>query len=374
MALEKKIRKNLSIAILILTVFCLIILYFFQDFHNFAVSFDHNIEENKSRSVLSFIREDKGILNTLSDTPVVSHSLKLELPENVKYENITFSENTLNNTFTLEIPGINDNYFTDYSITGSPEHIDDMRFATENGAGIIEFTFDNLYLVRHTMDGRFLCLDYVLPREFFDKIIVIDAGHGGSAPGATKMDTSEKDIDLAIVQKIKDDFDKDESALPENLSCENSCLSTALINDTKIGIYFTRTDDSNPGFEERVGLPNNLNADLFLSVHNNSTASGRMSAINGTEVMYKVGDETGASKAFAETVLSNLLTSLGSTSKGTVAGDDIFIIRTSNVPVCLAEIGFMTNQEELDKLKSDEYQKKAADALYNALLTELGVL
>ena len=49
-------------------------------------------------------------------------------------------------------------------------------------------------------------------------------------------------------------------------------------------------------------------------------------------------------------------------------GDAIYIIRTSEVPVALIEVGFMTNQEELNLLNSTDYQKKAAEGVYDAVL------
>lgn len=58
----------------------------------------------------------------------------------------------------------------------------------------------------------------------------------------------------------------------------------------------------------------------------------------------------------------------GSVDKGLVAGNDIFIIRTAAVPVALIEVGFMTNEEELTKLNSNDYQKKVAEGIYQAIL------
>ena len=58
----------------------------------------------------------------------------------------------------------------------------------------------------------------------------------------------------------------------------------------KYCVFYTRNDDSSVSLEERVGLANRLQTDLFLSIHNNTTASGRMSGINGTEVMYHMED------------------------------------------------------------------------------------
>ena len=173
----------------------------------------------------------------------------------------------------------------------------------------------------------------------------IDAGHGGRAVGANKQGINEKDIDLAIVLKLKEIFDN---------------------SDQNIGVYYTRTDDSNPTFDQRVQLANKSDADLFISIHNNSTRSGRMSGTSGTQVMY---DETSeASRQFAQICLEEVTGRIGSRDKGLVEGDSIYIIRTSEVPVALIEVGFMTNKDELEKLNSDAYQRETAEGVYQAVL------
>ena len=68
---------------------------------------------------------------------------------------------------------------------------------------------------------------------------------------------------------------------------------------------------------------------------------------------------------------NRLRKSLGSKSKGTVVGDEVYIIRMSQAPVALVEVGFMTNSKELEKLQDNEYQKKTAGALYDAIVEYL---
>lgn len=138
-------------------------------------------------------------------------------------------------------------------------------------------------------------------------------------------------------------------------------------SEENIGVYYTRTDDSNPTFDQRVQLANKSDANLFISIHNNSTGSGRMSTANGTSVMYDEADETGRSKAFAQICVDEVSEQLGSRNRGIVEGDSIYIIRNSEVPVALIEVGFMTNQEELKLLCSEDYQKNTAIGIYNAI-------
>ena len=147
-------------------------------------------------------------------------------------------------------------------------------------------------------------------------------------------------------------------------------LKKILDADTEdhIGVYYTRTDDSDPSLEKRVQLANKANADLFISVHNNSSASGKMSGMNGTQVLYSESDDSElSSQRLAQICLDHVSSAFESTSIGLLPGDDIYIIRSSEVPVALVEVGFMTNADELAKLNSQEYQAKAAEGIYEAI-------
>ena len=135
-------------------------------------------------------------------------------------------------------------------------------------------------------------------------------------------------------------------------------------------VYYTRTDDSNPSYDERAGLANKADADLFISIHNNSYS--RSSAIKGTEVIYNPADESEfSSKRLAEICLEEVTGELGSRNRGLIAGSDIHIMHRSKVPVALIEVGFMSNREELKLLNSEEYQDRAAKAVYKAIFRAL---
>ena len=275
------------------------------------------------------------------------HQLRLTLPKNVTSASVSIDNIHVDRTIAITINGIGKDYFSEYPIRGNADDIVDVTYMSEDLVGVIELTMDDVVEVQMTSENEFIYLDFVDPHQVYDKVVVVDAGHGGNVPGATKMGVYEKDLDLQIVLELKKLFDR--------------C-------DKNIGVYYTRTDDSNPSFASRVGLANDSDADVFLSIHNNSTASGRMSAISGTEVMYEAGDSTGESKKFASLCLDKLLKALGSKDKGTVVGDEVYIIRMSKVPVALVEVGFMTNVDELKNLQDTEYQRKTARALYDAVL------
>ena len=73
-----------------------------------------------------------------------------------------------------------------------------------------------------------------------------------------------------------------------------------------------------------VDLANKADADLFISVHNNSTTGPGLSKVQGTQVMYDEKKPDKDSKDFAQICLEEVTKSCGSVDKGLVAGNDIF--------------------------------------------------
>lgn len=341
--------------VLALTVFTCFLLIYIPNIHGLAESFyDEHIYYEGRQSVLDILKESEEVINEESSKEVrdllKGHQIRLKLPANVTSASVNVENDFVNREVAISIKGIGKKYFDDSPMVGNSDHIVDVTYDSENMVGTITITMDDVLEPTMISEDEYIYFDFVDPHEIYDYIVVVDAGHGGNVPGATKQGVSEKDIDLAIILELKKMFDQ---------------------TDKNIGVYYTRTEDVNPSFASRVGLANDTDADLFLSVHNNSTASGRMSSISGTEVMYRAADKSGESKLLSVICLNHLIDELHTKSKGTVVGDEIYIIRESKAPVALVEVGFMTNQKELDNLCDAEYQQRTAKALYEAVIEYL---
>ena len=279
---------------------------------------------------------------------VFRQQLRIELPRGMTEDEVSIENDYVKQLITIRIPDVGKDYFVSHPLLGRSNHINDLYM--ENG--VIEITMDSVFEVKSSVEDGYLYMDFLTPQQVYDKVVVIDAGHGGGAPGAIKQNIMEKDINLAIVTQLKALLDE---------------------NDQNIGVYYTRTEDVNPTFEQRAQLGGKVKANLFISIHSNSTVDGQMSDYNGTEVMYdELKSEEGlSSKHLAQICLEETTKAMGSQNNGLTHGNSIYIIRNSEVPVALIEVGFMTNQEELNKLNSTEYQKLAAQGVYNAILRAL---
>jgi N-acetylmuramoyl-L-alanine amidase len=177
--------------------------------------------------------------------------------------------------------------------------------------------------------------------------VVIDAGHGGTDPGAIAADgTSEKNIVLAIAQKIK-----------------------SLNEDPNIKIVLTREDDNSPELKTRSELVTMENANLFLSLHLGSGAKGKESTKNGFEVFVsKKNNQYYSENKIWATILLNYFTQLHTTNNVIRQRDaGIGVLDQAKCPSALVECGYLTNTTDLDFIKKTESQEKIARSILMAI-------
>lgn len=343
--MEEKAIKFAAVSLAVLAVLVCVFMPYLPKLHT------RDLEEREERLAEEEYAEGQTQMQNLAlgagdSADAGKGQLSIRLPQGVEGTRVEVTNDYVTQTIRVVIPETDKAYFDSYPIAGSSSYVDMLSYTREgDNKGVIEIVTDKVYEVDTTYDDNYYYFNFLTPQEVYDKVVVIDAGHGGRAPGATKQGVNEKDIDLQILLQLKAVFEA---------------------SDENIGVYYTRTDDSNPTFEQRAQLANKSNADLFISIHNNSTRSGRMSGTKGTQVMYAESSEE--SRKFAEICLEEVTSALGSKNKGLVEGESIYIIRNSAVPVALIEVGFMTNKEELELLQSEEYQKKAAEGIYEAVI------
>ena len=206
--------------------------------------------------------------------------------------------------------------------------------------------------------------------------IVVDAGHGGHDSGARGNGYNEKDIALQVATRLANNLRRD------------------------YNVIMTRDSDFFVPLDTRAKIGNDANADFFISIHLNSSSS---SSANGTEVFYFSKKDQGSyaaqvakfenkvdgsygdvpfsdfilndifyrknqktSQAIAESVLDGLINLTGLRRRG-VFGANFAVLRGSNSPSILVELGFMNNYSDLSHYLTPEGQESAASTIGNAI-------
>lgn len=175
-------------------------------------------------------------------------------------------------------------------------------------------------------------------------LIVIDAGHGGKDPGAVGSKAQEKDLTLRASKLLQSELEKQ-----------------------GFRVYMTRSTDEYVGLYDRPAIANDLGATLFVSIHINAFTNDSAS---GVEVLY--GNESMSSdKGLAQMIQSQLIKSLGAVDRGIGHLPRLVVLKETTMPSVLCELGFITNAVEQDKLISEEYLKKAAQAMATGIVNFL---
>ncbi len=168
--------------------------------------------------------------------------------------------------------------------------------------------------------------------------LVLDAGHGGSDPGAQRGEAREKEMTLGIINQLK-----------KRLEASGAFIT------------MTRSDDTFVSLEDRVKITNLVMPKAFVSVHINALES--TNDIKGVETYF----QTEQSRPLAEAIHNSLYTSLGVPNRG-IRKARFYVINHTTVPAILAEVGYISNKDEREKLISSDYQGKIADALAQGVI------
>lgn len=176
----------------------------------------------------------------------------------------------------------------------------------------------------------------LVPR--FGSTVVLDAGHGGTDNGAQRGSVQEKELTLSIAKATQ-----------------------KVLQSRGIKVIMTRDSDTFISLQDRVNITNSVNPDLFLSVHINAMES--TNTIYGIETYY----QNAASQALAGFIHESLVADLEAPDRRIRKARFVVINRTE-VPAVLAEVGFISNKAERDKLVSADYQEKIAGALAKGVI------
>ncbi|MFV0315014.1 MAG: N-acetylmuramoyl-L-alanine amidase [Anaerotignum sp.] len=251
--------------------------------------------------------------------------------------------------YEIVLPGNYENAYPNKTISVGNAVVNNISVSTKNGKTTIHFAQSryNEYVMEETTNGYEIQVKN--PKDVYDKVVLIDAGHGASDPGTSGNGLVEKNMNLTMALKVAD-----------------------YLKGTGVKVYMTRDSDTYPANSDRAKIANQI-ADLMVSIHFNSVA-GNVTA-NGTETLYQVHANDNSSKLTslkAATIMqSNLIQALGTTNRGVKQRTDLLILNQTTVPTILVETCFLSNPGDALKISSDTNQNAAAKAMANAIVTML---
>lgn len=192
------------------------------------------------------------------------------------------------------------------------------------------------------------------------KLICIDPGHGGEDPGAIGHEGMEDQL------------------YESRINLDAAIALRDLLTVSGAQVIMTREDDTKIGKYERVAVANEASADLFISVHNNS--SDRSSIKGTTTYYYNKSGEDGSlelesygisSEALAEAVQASVHQMLGTGDNGIVEYPELAVLNKTKMPSIVIEGAYLSNEDDFSLIRKDDYATRYAYGIAQGLIAAM---
>ena len=193
----------------------------------------------------------------------------------------------------------------------------------------------------------------------YTKVIFLDPGHGGRDSGAFYYNIAEKDLNMQIYKKLRKELEG---------------LGYTVLTSRESDVYVDFVT-------ERSKMVNKTNADMFISIHFNATSSSA-SNISGIQTYsyeqnpdyptkinsqwHNHPDRISESNRLAAAIHSSLLAETGAKNAGLLHGS-FAVLRETNKPAVLLELGYMSNFDENQRIRNDAYQNKLVKGIVKGI-------
>ena len=176
------------------------------------------------------------------------------------------------------------------------------------------------------------------------KTVAIDPGHGGSDPGAISVrGIREKQLNLSLAMQVK-------------AILEKAGAKAIMTRETDIDVSSPDASDRDE-LRARAMVGNNNRADIFISIHHNSSAN---SDLSGTTTYYY--RKTLFDAVLAQSLQDAMVRAGGLINIGARTAN-FFVVKNTSMPAALVEVGYISNPQEEQLLTSQAFQQKMAQAI-----------
>jgi len=247
--------------------------------------------------------------------------------------------------FTLSLPTNASNHLGFGEIIIADPLVNSLSLNHTAAGTQLVFNGNQIFTLDVQQHAEYYSIQIMHPRQRYQRIVVIDPGHGGRDPGAVRYGIRESDLVLQITHKLLQLIEADEN----------------------IRAYTTRNTDVFVSLEDRARMANNV-GDMFVSIHINAA---RNTTAYGIETYHRPNAHDNfralTSRNLADIMHRHKLVNLGSNDRG-VRTANFAVLRYSTVPSVLLELGFLSNAQDRARMTTPEFQWQAARAIYAAML------
>lgn len=301
----------------------------------------------KEESMPSVPQEENEIAINRAETN--TNYFCIPMPESVKAEEVVLENHYMDKELWVGISAEQakeyETFYETKSVYGNCANVTDGRFEAEKERICLRFALDGVYEYRSIFEDHTLYVEFVPSKEVYEKIIVIDPAYGGEEHGITADGLLSKNITLDVAKVLK-----------------------AMFDESDIKVYYTRMDDSNPAAADRVELAAATKADMLIRIE---VSGDENSKLYGTSAVYnsKFFIPGFGNVELADLLEREVVTSISGKACGLIESTEAdLVVSSATVPAAAIRVGYLTNSQEAILLQREDYIKRIAEGIYNAVI------
>ena len=275
--------------------------------------------------------------------------LTIPLPKNVSSDDIVLEDRYIDHELLIHINSREEGFYLDTPVVTGLDSIESAVCICENNTGSVclDFKMNDLYANESLLtDQGTIEVSFFKPQDRYERIVVVDPVGGGSDLGDVSGDVCEKDVALLVAKELKFVAEKDIGV--------------------RTKIYFTRLEDEELSADRRSEFVRETGAQLFVRLgvgdSDDANVSGVMTGYNDS--FFLRGLNNGE---FADILEKNCVAMMNCNAAGCEALEDE-VLAGCTIPAAKVDVGFVSNQQDINNMTQKAYARKAAEGVYRGIL------
>ncbi len=341
--MDQRLLKSTTVYCFIFFIIAVTGMFYYDANKIIVIADSSNNGSNQELDAVNSLQTQYSLV--MENNKTYTNQIVIPLENAVKAESVYVENHYMDKEIWIGIRDGKSDFYSKKAIIGDMQKVKSGGYDIVDKVLWIKLSMDKVYEYESTMDNNKLLIKMKEPKDVYDKIIVLDAGHGGEDTGNHVLRTDEKDITLEIL-----------------------LLLQAKLKDSGIKVYYTRTADDFVSDEKRTEIANGVGADMAISIHTSydedTEKSGISTVYNGE---YFIQDF--CSIDLADILEKNVINETGAKVNGIVdAIETDVLVKDATVPVAQVNVGYLSNETDRENVKSGDYQNAIAEGIYNAIM------
>ena len=281
---------------------------------------------------------------TMTDDRKAEREICIPLETGTKAENVVVENHYMEKELWIYVQNGRKTFYREHQLTGDFSLVESGICEAQNEGVLLRLAVREILEYHSTLEENTLKIDFVKPRENYDRIVVLDPVGGGRENGVAASGCAEKTIALEVARQ-----------------------TAQLMEGSRVKVYLTRTEDADVSQEARRSFADWVDADLYLEIglsadSEDSSTYGIRAEYNDQYFLPDFGNVQ-----WADCVTRQVTVAASNRAVGLFPAAEEDILWQLKIPAARISLGYVTNSTERQLLEQESYQKKLAEGIAEAI-------